>query len=304
MHPNEAVTAWLYARDYSPKTREWYDLQMRVFVDFCTQQGITDCSDITKDIVVPYLRFVGQRMNPQKGTLVSSHTVHAYARALKAFLNWAADRGLVDVKVTHKLPMPKREGKVIAVFTPLHIDRLLRAASMSTHPERDKTIISVLLDTGIRANELCTLTMPNVHFDRDDAWLQVHGKGDKWRVVGLGRQARNTLHWYIHRHRHAPDSPLVFLGDRGQLTPNGLDQMLYRLRDAAGASSFNGVRVSAHTFRHTYAYNYIKAGGNIFQLSILMGHTELKVTMEYLKAFTAHDARKGLSVLDTMVGRR
>lgn len=77
------------------------------------------------------------------------------------------------------------------------IERLLRTA----HSARDKAIIAVLLDTGLRANELCTLTLDHVHFTPEGTWLLVHGKRDKWREVGLGKRTPQALHKYIYRER-------------------------------------------------------------------------------------------------------
>ena len=82
-----------------------------------------------------------------------------------------------------------------------------------------------------------------------------------------------------------------------QFTPKGLDDLLYRLRDRAGIS---GVRCSAHTFRHTYAFNFIKVGGDVLRLSRLLGHTSVLVTENYLRCFGSQDARGGLSVFDTL----
>jgi integrase/recombinase XerD len=71
--------------------------------------------------------------------------------------------------------------------------------------------------------------------------------------------------------------------------------MLYRLRDRAG---LQGVRVGAHVWRHTHAYRYIAAGGDLFRLARLMGHSSVVVTQGYLTAFDSREARRGFSVLD------
>src|SRR5258706_10616248 len=98
--------------------------------------------------------------------------------------------------------MPRVEKKVIAVLTPAHLDALMRAATST----RDKALLAVLFDTGLRAQEVCGLTLDNTHFDLDGAWLKVRGKGNRWREVGIGRKARALLHRYIHRERHATSS--------------------------------------------------------------------------------------------------
>ena len=159
----------------------------------------------------------------------------------------------------------------------------------------------MLIDTGIRNDELCSLMLDNVHLkDPKDCYIKVDGKGRKEREVGLGRDAAKALKRYITRYRKAMRSERsVFLSRFGQrFTPNGLDQMLRRLGRWAKVSD---VRVSAHTFRHTYAVNYLKNGGDIFKLSRLLGHESVQTTMIYLKAFNAKDARDGgPSVLDNL----
>jgi integrase/recombinase XerD len=71
----------------------------------------------------------------------------------------------------------------------------------------------VLVDTGLRANELCTLTLEHVHFTSQDAWLLVKGKRNKWREVGRGRRSRQLLYRYIHRERQAQRGvETVFVG--------------------------------------------------------------------------------------------
>ncbi len=81
----------------------------------------------------------------------------------------------------------------------------------------------------------------------------------------------------------------VWLNRVGQpLTRNGLDQALYTLRDKAGVE---GVRVSAHTSRHTFSFNFLKATGDVYRLSKLLGHSSVAVTETYLRSFRARDAR-------------
>jgi integrase/recombinase XerD len=155
---------------------------------------------------------------------------------------------------------------------------------------RDKAILSLLLDTGIRANELCSLTLDNVHLDTKDCYLMVSGKGFEQCEVGLGKQARTILHKYIRRYRKAPTSENhVFLTRSYQpMTVNGLDQMLYRLAKWAHVEA----RVSAHVWRHTYATQYLKNGGDVYKLSRLLGHVGISITdltlMTYISYVTMH----------------
>jgi integrase/recombinase XerD len=92
----------------------------------------------------------------------------------------------------------------------------------------------------------------------------------------------------------------VFVAKGGrELLPNGLDEMLIRLRRRAGVEHFTGVRVSAHTFRHTFAVRSIEAGVDIYVLARLLGHSAVSTTEGYLKSVSSRAARRAaVSVLD------
>jgi site-specific recombinase XerD len=293
MHLEDALLEFALSKDHSPASQAWYRSRLGTFTTWLTEQGVDTVEGITAPLVRRYLD--ERRTTPGKhGKLLDSHTLHGHARAINTLLRWAALEGLLDERLPRRITMPKRAEKLLPVLTPDQIRRLMLACEGSL---RDRAILSVLLDTGIRASELCGLTLDRVVMGQDDAYLIVHGKGRKTREVGLGRQSRQLLHRYIHRARHGrPDNQAVFLArGGGALSPEGLDRLLYRLRDRAG---LKGVRTGAHVFRHTYAYTYIALGGDVLRLSRLMGHTSVSTTQGYLTAFTASDARHGQSVLD------
>lgn len=326
MTPSVALTEYLYSKDFSPKSQTWYEQHLRLFFDWTAQhqcplhQPLKEIESLTPQHLREFLASLRTTPSARYGRLVSTHTQHAYMRAIKAFVHWAIAEGWLTEKVLRNVEMPKVEQKVINVFTAEHIDQLFAACKDEGCPQleaRDKAIVAVLLDTGLRAAELCTLTLDRVTFNRDEAFLTVQGKGRKQRQVGLGKKSRLLLHRYLYawRERLHPTDEAVNFGNATQpvwvrgkdtvflawggtpLHPEGLDRMLYRLRDKAGIT---GVRVSAHTFRHWYALNYMRNGGDVYKLSRLLGHTSVAVTENYLRAFRAEDARRGSSVLDSI----
>jgi site-specific recombinase XerD len=288
-----------YSQDYSPTTRAWYRSRLGAFAAWLRSAGIADLDDITPSTIRQYQDYVRTRPSGRRGRgeakPLDSFTVHGHTRAIKSFLNWAVAEELLDASVVKRIAMPRRATKVMPVLNPDQIRRLTLACDSA----RDRAVLAVLLDTGIRASELCGLALDRVFFSADDAYLLVHGKNRKSREVGLGRQSRQLLHRYIHRERRAPQEvTAVFLGRTGApLTPMGLDRLLYRLRDRTG---LRGVRVGAHVWRHTYAFNFIAQGGDVLRLSRLLGHTSVATTQGYLSAFSARDARRGQSVFDNL----
>jgi integrase/recombinase XerD len=306
MQVRQALDEYQYATlDHSPMTRRWYVQKLEAFAQWCHAQQLDDL-DSVKPIEVR--RFIGElreRDSQRTGRPLSSYTLHGYAQVIKGFLAWCAKEELISERVAKRIEMPRVEIKVIETFNEEHIKRLFAACTHELTPTliaRNKAILAVLLDTGIRAGELCGLTLDRTHLSPNDAYLKVFGKGRKQREVGLGKEAAPLVHRYVSRYRRATNQELrTFVNRHGRpLTPDGLDQMLYRLRDRAHVT---GVRCSAHTFRHTYAVRYLEAGGDIYKLSRLLGHTSVGVTENYLRAFSARAARQGMSVFDELKRR-
>ena len=303
MQMREAIEEYRYATlNHARRTQVLVSQRLYEFVSWCEGAGVAQLEAVKPTDVAKFLETVRARRNPQTGKPLSSYTVHGYAATVKAFLNWAAKEELIPVTLPRRLAMPRVETKVIEVFTDDQVKALFRACEKEKDlalEVRDRALISVLVDTGIRAGELCGLTLDGVFLWPEDAHLKVYGKGSKWREVGLGKSSRTILHRYLTRHRRAAqDEQHVFLNRHGKpLTVSGIDQLLERLN---GWARLIGVRVSAHTFRHTFALNYLKNGGDIYRLSRLLGHTSVQVTEGYLRAFKQKDARNSPSVLDRL----
>jgi site-specific recombinase XerD len=320
MRLSAALTAYFYAKELSPRSRSWYHQKLTEFITWAEahtcplhENAIQDIAEVDTALVREFLNHLkvtpSQGIN-HRGTPPSSETLHGYARVIKAWLNFCIAEGLLPERVTRRLEMPKRERKVIAVFTRQQIDALFAACERpgdTQYPwlaERDRTILMLLLDTGMRASELCGLTLDTVHLEhgvaRDDAYLTVMGKGRRQRECPLGQRGRRQLHRYLHRFRpHVLGETHIFLGRDGRPLDNkGLGAVLYRLKHLSG---IEGVRCSPHDFRHTFAYTYLANGGDVMRLSRLLGHTDLATTQIYLRAFTSREARQNyVSVLDNL----
>jgi len=207
----------------------------------------------------------------------------------------------VSSKVANHVAIPRIEQQVIQTFSPEQVQALLRATERQLYDVRDRAIVSLLIDTGIRASELCGLLLKHVWLDADDSYIRVLGKGRKEREVPLGRQSRIALRRYITRYRKPrdPAEQHVFIARGGKpLTLHGLLQVIEQLGER---TRIRDVRVSPHTFRHTFAVQYLLNGGDIYKLSRLMGHTSVKITERYLQSVSSKQARSGNhSVLDNL----
>lgn len=306
MRLSDALTEYQYAiLARSPQTQRWYIQKLQAFLAWCAGQGVQELEALSTGHIRKYLAILASTKSERTKNPLSTYTVHGYAQVIKGWLSWCEAEGLTERSAADRVDMPDVEEKVIQTFTPTQVKALFAASNHAPTPQlsaRDRAILAVLFDTGIRASELCGLTLDCVHLTPQEAYLKVLGKGRKEREVGLGQEARRDLARYLTRYRHAPPGDQhIFLSHYGEpLTRDALIRLFYRLRDTA---HIKGVRCSPHTARHTYAVRYLEAGGDIYKLSRLLGHTSVKTTEIYLKAYQAKEARKGgLSVLD-LLGR-
>lgn len=287
--------------DLSPHTRRWYAVKLATWKAWCEAEGVDPVKPSHLD-VRRYSAWRREQTNPQTGKPLSTVTVKGDVQVLKGFLNWAAKEEVfgVDEKLAGKISVPRADSKVIETFTREQLKRLLAACAFEYNrelQERDRAILRVLLSTGIRASELCGLTLDHTHLTPIDPHLKVLGKGRKQREVPLGNDARQSLYRYISHWRRGQDPHTFHNRANEPMTPDGVDQMLYRLRDWSGIT---GVRCSAHTFRHTFAVEYLRQGGDVYRLSKLLGHASVSVTEVYLRAFKEHEARQGVRVFDDL----
>lgn len=208
----------------------------------------------------------------------SPSTLHAHRRALHRFWGWCS--------VEFDIPNPMRniaygtaprptEPKAVSVFDAV---RMLEACGDGTMGIRDRAIIAFLLDTGARAGGLTGLTVDRLDTERCRAL--VVEKRQKMRYVYWTETTSALLtRWIEVRER----VETVFHNHRGQpLTPNGLLQMHYRRAADAGVTG----RCNPHAFRHGFAREYLKSGGDLATLSRILGHSDVSVTAAFYGVFT------------------
>lgn len=296
---------YFHNKQHSEQTQVWYKSRMDEFASWCEKQGYRQVEQITAKIIRRYIDEVSIRPNYHNGKPLSSYTVHSHARTIRRFFNWMADednfQDLISPKIGRKIPMPKIQVKVIETFTKDEIQRMFTACEDNIYPvliARNKAILAVLLDTGLRAGELCGLKLSDVYIAPGESFICVLGKGSKEREVGLGVKSSALLSDYIEHYRAASlDEPHVFLTHKHEpLNRNGLDQMLHRLAKRAGVK-----HVHPHKWRHTFAVQYLLQGGDVYMLSKLLGHTSIDITQVYVQTVKSQQARKlSKSVVDQL----
>ena len=277
----------------SPKTTTWY---RELLTHFCNYLGNPRLAQVSIDDARRFIAHLQAKetkwedhpvSKPTAGKL-STSTIHGYIRAMKAFSNWATEEGFVKISPFARLKKPKLPETMIEILSDEEAKRLLDAINPNCYlGARLYAMILLLLDTGIRATELTTLTLENTHLDND--CIKVLGKGNKERIVPFGVTTKKALLRYIHTFRPEPAEASVkvlFLNDGGlALTSSGLAQAVKRLGVRADIP-----RLHPHLLRHSFAVKYLIAGGDVMSLKRMLGHTSLTVTQVYLHLADSHIA--------------
>ena len=276
----------------SPKTIRWYRGMLRAFSEFLGETATI--GDLTLDnarAFVASLRGRSVRYEnhprrvPEDGGL-SPSTIHAYVRCLKVLGSWLEDEGLTAANPFGRLKRPKLPKPVIEILTDDEINRIVAGANPNSFlGARLYTIVLLLLDTGIRASELCSLALSNTHIS--EGYIKVMGKGSKERHVPIGNGLRKALVRYISAWRPEPleeqIDELILAVDGYPLTYDSLAQLIKRLGRRVGVP-----RLHAHLFRHTFAVRYLMNGGDVMTLRLILGHTTLDSTLVYMHLADSH----------------
>lgn len=345
----EAVQDFLASAEVkhlNPKTQAEYTYVLNVFGQWCAEHSLSldrktntwaaikarEKHDpimlhrVDNQVVYCFLEHVRKTHKPAKANnaQISPSTLVLYTKDIKRFLNWCSMDDLychqVSIMAVRRIQKPKLEETILETFSPEQIEELKAACKneVSEHLQiRDLAILLLLLDTGIRAAELVSLTIGHLHLEANDPHIRVYGKGSKWREIGMGEEARRAIQRYVRQFREPTieydiraqlakvpprqqpqmkrqliQQARLFVNRTGRpMTKSGLGQIITRL----GAwAEIENVRCSPHTFRHTFSVNFMLNNDNdIYRLSKLLGHTSVKVTENYLKSWKQIEARKG-----------
>jgi integrase/recombinase XerD len=244
-------------------------------VAWAAPRGITRPAEITLPVLERYREALFQR---------GSRSAQAQAlAALKQWLGWAARMRHVASNPATELTLPRPGRRLPAsVLTHEEAERVLARPDTSTPTGlRDRAILEVLYSCGIRRGELVALRLCDV--DTSSLCLRIrHGKGDKERIVPIGRRALGWVDLYLCHARprlaKLPDGGVLFLTRRGgALRANRLTERMRGYVVAAGISKGG----ACHVFRHTAATLMLEGGADIRAVQEILGHAELSTTQIY-----------------------
>jgi integrase/recombinase XerD len=297
MQLSQAIDGFLLfrrAEGLRPRTLQLYRHHLDQFAAWAGDPPLEMIKTTTVSAFLAYLRddYVPLRVNGDTGPLSSQSVYNAWT-TLKSFTRWySLTFDLPDV-MSGQVPRPRVTNENQEPFTEAEVKRLLAAVKprKGTRPTsglyyatdlRDQAVILTLLDTGLRASELCALTVGDVHIQSGRV-LVADGKGGKSRQVWIGAHTRPAVWRYLQERREFdPGAPLFSSSTGRALTRSALRKRLVAIGGRAGVPD-----ARPHRFRHTFAIQYLRNGGDVFTLQALLGHATMDMVRRYLRLAAA-----------------
>jgi integrase/recombinase XerD len=222
----------------------------------------------------------------QAGRTDGQGRAHAVWRHLNPFFRWLLERGYCDTNPFAKIKIDKPDDRdrLLPELTLEHVQRLLDQTDTTSFPRhRDRVLLLFWYDTASRLSEALSVRVTEKLVA--DGAVKLIGKDDKEREVWLSADTRKELRPYLRARAEAlketdqPESPWLFptvWGDR--LSTRQAQERLKALGRRAG---IEGVRVSPHSVRHSYALHFLREGGESLRLQSVLGHSNLAMTRRY-----------------------
>jgi integrase/recombinase XerD len=265
----------LRSEEYSPRTLHDYEYRVESLVEFLDDPPFLD---ITTFDIRKWLVWLRDEYKSPRGHALTAKTVYNYWTAMRSFFRWAQEDGLIEENPSLAVKAPRWQDNRPDPFTQEEVKLLADAALSGGWDQlrrRNRAIIVVLVDTGVRASELLSLDLCDLDLKRDRLW--VVGKGNKGRHVPFSFTAKRWILRYLVDRGDDP-GPLFLSFRNDTITYSALRSLIGRLGEEAGVHD-----ARAHRFRHTFAVNFLRNGGNALALRSILGHTTLDMVNRYVR---------------------
>jgi integrase/recombinase XerD len=274
-----------HERGQAEHTQRTYAALLNKFVVWAGGQGLSDWTQVELKHLMAFLQHERERAVENapnaSGKRLSSESVYLEIAALRAFYRFAENEKLLPSNVAENLSLPRRWKRLPKALTDAEIQKLLEPEKPET-PQTlcDQAILELAYASGLRLSELKNLRLEQLHLDA--GFINVIGKGNKERVVPVGRNATAALNRFIEAGRPkliTPRSPAnVFLTKRG--TPFAAVTLWLRIKNRVRRAGVSR-NVTPHMLRHSFATHLLEHGADLRVIQELLGHANISTTEIY-----------------------
>lgn len=230
-------------------------------------------NDIVSDITSTDLR----KFFVEKASATTPATSARYYNCINCFFKFLKKEEFIESNPMQGIERPHAPTPIIQPLSQEQVEAIVNACGNGFAGFRNRLILLLLMDTGLRASEACGLTLSDIDWE-NQTFIIRHGKGDKARRVPFGSTVASVMRQYIAR-RAESDNPRLLVTVYGEKVDR------YRLRSIikclAQKAHVEHPHMGPHLLRHTFAVQYLRNGGDVFSLQKMLGHSTLTMTRRY-----------------------
>jgi integrase/recombinase XerD len=274
-----------HERGQAEHTQRTYAALLNKFISWAATQGLTDWKTVELRHLMSFLQHERERAlaNQPKDSSrrLSSESVYLEIAALRAFYRYAENEKLLPQNIAENLSLPRRWKRLPKALTNREISKLLAPESAETPANLcDQAVLELAYASGLRLAELRNLRLEQLHLEA--GFINVIGKGNKERVLPVGKQAVAALEKYLSTGRPklvtARSPANVFLTKRG--TPFAPVTLWLRIKQRVGRGGIER-NVTPHMLRHSFATHLLENGADLRIIQELLGHATISTTEVY-----------------------
>lgn len=258
--------------------------------------GITNINEITADTIRNYINYLRTERTPyaedpqrkRNGKGLSVHTINIRIRGLSTLFRFLFTEGIIPNNPMQNISQVRDDAhEEVPGIPDEQIDAILSSYDDRQFAQwRDKTLILLLLDTGLRIGEALSLTAVQIDFRKLTITIPSQiAKNRKSREIPISREVAKRLRQLLDEtQQYFGDGSKLFMNAYGEeFTDDAFRRRLNRLKRKLNIS-----RLHPHMFRHTFARNYILNGGDIFTLQLILDHADIQTTRKYVQMDNEH----------------
>lgn len=310
---NRLVDGFLFslqAEGKAPRTHEYYSKLLRHFLDYAKDRNWNDARSLDAQRAREFLAWTASRTYEHaagNGTRVlrkgKPTSAWPYFRALRRLFNWAVEEGFLELSPLAKTHFKAPSSPPVEPFTLDELKRLLAVCELDIRSRarfvglRNKAMLLLFLDSGLRRAEMANLKLRDLHLDARR--VTVLGKGNKVGIVPFCSKTAKAIWFYLVERENRAVCDSLWVTEEGRaFSIDGMDSWFDRLKRRAEVIS----RGCLHKLRHTSALQYLRKARDSFLLQLFLRHESLEMSRRYTRGLKAEEAieahRNGASLVE------
>lgn len=261
-----------YEKNYSENTIIGYSNHLQLFVSFLNDNNIENVHNVDYNLIRKYINYLYDKN-------YNSKSICNHISSLRSFFKFLKNEEIISTNPMILIENPKLEKKLPKFLYYEDMEKVLNIPDLSSDIGiRDALILELLYVTGIRVSELINIKLNDVDYSNNK--IKITGKGNKQRMVIYGNRCSDLLNKYLDiRNKFMKDNnDYLILGIKGKRIN---DRVVRNIINNISIKAGINLKISPHTFRHTFATHMLNEGADLRSVQELLGHENLSTTTIY-----------------------